>query len=93
MTFCSTQSNGICPICGCLAIVFPQVVGLLAVQCDRCGEFDFSDEAAEMLDAFPGPFDRERLSDVVVDVCMMSDCERPLIDSITVSAIFSFATM
>ena len=89
--FCNTLS-GTCLICGCLAEVSPKSENGLAVQCDRCGKFDLSDSAAEVLDAYAGPVDRHRLSEVVIDVCMMADCERPLIDSVTASSLIAFAT-
>ena len=85
-------TGGICPICLFAALTSPRAEDSLAVACERCGNFDLSDAAEDVLDTYAGRLDRARLSEVLCDVCVVAECERPLIDSITAHALIGFAT-
>ncbi len=89
----ANHTAGICPVCLFLAHLSPLPDHSLAIACDRCGEFDFSEAALDVIDNYTGSLDRHRLSEAVGDVCMMAECTRPMIDAITASALIGFATI
>ena len=83
----------VCPICRFLARTCPRLDHGQAIACERCGDFDLSDAAEDVVDTYAGPLDRRRLSEALRDVCMMAECERPMIDSITAEALVGFVTI
>ena len=85
--------KAICPVCCFIADITQQPSNCQTIQCDRCGHFDLSGAASDVLATYPARLDRQLLSEVVVDVCMMAECERPMIDALTASTLIAFATM
>ena len=85
--------NGLCPVCCFGANISQQLGDSQTVKCERCGHFDLSDAAQDIFNTFPEPLNRRRLSEVMIDVCTMAECERPMIDCLTASTMLAFATM
>ncbi len=78
----------ICPVCHKGAGALPAGRDAMAFACTCCGHYCLTCDAETLLSAIQ-PHDREPLSEAVQDTCLLADCDWPLIDGLTASALIA----